>query len=96
MGKGGDAGLVHSGSGRLLRRSSSVLEKMQGMSEGFKARKRVRDLHNDLTVLKNIWFKRLPASGDHAARLESFYGPQAHACESFCWFAPAAILRPRV
>ena len=35
---------------------------------------------DDLAVLKSIWFKKVKGD-DHAARLESFYGPQAHACE---------------
>lgn len=34
----------------------------------------------DLLVLKSIWFNRV-SGDDHAERLESFYGPQAAACE---------------
>lgn len=83
MGRGGDARLKHSGSGRLLKRSSSVLEKLSSLQSGFDAKKRMRDLHNDLTVLKNIWFKKLAKTDDHAERLEQFYGPQAHAYDSF-------------
>lgn len=82
MGKGGDAGLnIRSGSGRLLRRSDSVVDKLNSMTPKFEAKERMRRLHSDLTVLKNIWFKRLPATDDHAARMESFYKDQAHACE---------------
>ena len=35
----------------------------------------------DLLVLKSIWFNRV-SGDDHAERLESFYGPQAAACEA--------------
>ena len=41
---------------------------------------RLSAVKDDLTVLRSIWFKRL-SGGDHAQRLESFYGPQAHACK---------------
>lgn len=67
MGAGGDARPVKGG--RLVKRikSSDRLRKIEGVK-------------NDLIVLKSIWLNK--ASGqDHAARLESFYGPQAHACE---------------
>lgn len=37
-------------------------------------------LQNDLTVLRHIWFTKAQGD-DHASRLESFYGPQAKACE---------------
>jgi betaine lipid synthase len=37
-------------------------------------------LKNDLTVLRHLWFSKA-SGGDHASRLESFYGPQAEACE---------------
>mmetsp|Transcript_21887 Transcript_21887/g.60757 ORF Transcript_21887/g.60757 Transcript_21887/m.60757 type:complete len:700 (-) Transcript_21887:282-2381(-) len=43
---------------------------------------RLSAVKDDLTVLKSIWFKRL-SGGDHAQRLESFYGPQAHAYDRF-------------
>lgn len=43
------------------------------------------DIQDDLIVLKNIWFSNLvpgrKSSASHAQRLESFYGPQAAACE---------------
>ena len=80
MGRGGDASLGHTGSGRLLKRSSSVMEKLHSLQSSFDAKKKMRDLHNDLTVLKNNWFKKLAKTDDHAERLEQFYGPQAHAC----------------
>lgn len=80
MGRGGDASLVRNGSGRVMKRTSSVLEKLQGLQSGFNAKQKMRELHNDLTVLKNIWFKKLAETDDHAERLEQFYGPQAHAC----------------
>jgi betaine lipid synthase len=38
------------------------------------------NIRDDLTVLRHIWFSKARGS-DHAARLESFYGPQAEACE---------------
>lgn len=40
----------------------------------------LKGVQQDLTVLKSIWFKKASGS-DHAERLESFYGPQAAACE---------------
>lgn len=81
MGKGGEQQLVQTGSGRILSRSPSVLSKLNALTESFDARQRVRKLRNDLVVLKTIWFKQLKESGDHAERLEQFYGPQAHACK---------------
>lgn len=43
--------------------------------------KSISDVKDDLIVLKSIWFNKAKGT-DHAARLENFYGPQAHACES--------------
>lgn len=93
MGRGGDALQVRrrkrstdegpqgrSPSGRELKRTPSFLEKLSYAQPRFDAKKRMRDLHNDLTVLKNIWFKKLAKDSTHAQRLEQFYGPQAHAC----------------
>lgn len=93
MGRGGDASQVRrrmrsteegsqgkSPSGRELTRTPSFLEKLSSAQPRFDAKKRMRDLHNDLTVLKNIWFKKLAKDSTHAQRLEQFYGPQAHAC----------------
>ncbi|KAL6768795.1 BTA1 [Auxenochlorella protothecoides x Auxenochlorella symbiontica] len=75
MGKGGDG----SENVPSLRRSSSLLRRLQqaGISS------RVGDIKADLTVLKNIWFKKLRTDGSHAQRLEQFYGPQAHAYDAF-------------
>ena len=67
MGAGGDA--YPYGQHQLVRRirSSDKLLKFGGVKD-------------DLIVLKSIWLNK--ASGqDHASRLESFYGPQAHACK---------------
>ena len=67
---GGDAqyGAKRSRSGLIQRiRSMDRMESLKGMQQ-------------DLTVLKSIWFKKASGS-DHAERLESFYGPQAAACE---------------
>lgn len=85
MGKGGDAtqNLVSSGSGRLIRRSSSVLDRLGSLSESFQASQKARSIHNDLVVLKNIWLKRLPKAGSHAARLEHFYSAQASQYDNF-------------
>jgi len=58
-----------------------MLEKLQGLQAGLDLRKRTIELRNDFTVLKNIWFKKLADTDDHAERLEQFYGPQAHACK---------------
>lgn len=86
MGRGGDGSVaiatgVRSGSGRLVRRSKSVLDKLDELAPRFEARQKVRQLHNEITVLKNIWFKKLADTDDHAARLEQFYKDQAHACK---------------
>ena len=42
----------------------------------------IRNLCNDVQVLKSIWFGTITGS-THKERLESFYGPQAHVCEFF-------------
>ena len=82
MGRGGDAGLdIRSGSGRLIKRSNSVMDKLEKVTAKFSERTKLRQLHADFTVLKNIWFKKLADTDDHAARLEEFYKGQAHACE---------------
>lgn len=74
MGAGGDARPY--GQNKLVKRirSSDKLRKFGGVKD-------------DLIVLKSIWLNKASGS-DHAARLESFYGPQAHACKrvnSFCF-----------
>jgi hypothetical protein len=82
MGRGGDASiLTHTGSGRVIKRSSSVMDKLDGLTSKFQTKEKMRNLHNDLTVLKNIWFKKLADTDDHATRLEEFYKGQAHACK---------------
>jgi hypothetical protein len=45
--------------------------------------KGISDLKDDLSTLRHLWFSQLAKTkpNDHAARLESFYGPQAAACE---------------
>lgn len=42
--------------------------------------KNLTSVKDDLTVLRHMWFGSKKGD-DHAARLESFYGPQATACE---------------
>mmetsp|Transcript_5717 Transcript_5717/g.9926 ORF Transcript_5717/g.9926 Transcript_5717/m.9926 type:complete len:352 (+) Transcript_5717:30-1085(+) len=74
MGAGGDGR-----PGRVLKptlRSFSI----EGLSS--LGREGVKGLKNDLTVLRHIWFSNAKG-GDHAARLENFYGPQAEAYDKF-------------
>lgn len=66
--------IFFSGDGRpakdsVLKRSFSI-DKLPALSK-------VKD---DLTVLRHMWFSK-QKGGDHASRLENFYGPQAQACE---------------
>lgn len=42
----------------------------------------VRNVCNDVQVLKSIWFGKITGS-THKERLESFYGPQAHCYDHF-------------
>lgn len=42
---------------------------------------KLSSMKDDLTVLRHMWFGSKKGD-DHAARLESFYGPQAAACKS--------------
>jgi betaine lipid synthase len=70
-------------SGRTLRKTQSFLNVLDTIKPTFDAKKRIRSLHSDAVVLKNIWFSSLKKSGDHAERLEKFYGPQAHAYDGF-------------
>ncbi len=69
MGKGGEAQLGATIRPGLIQRIRSMdrMETLKGVKQ-------------DLTVLKSMWFKKASGS-DHAERLESFYGPQAAACE---------------
>lgn len=72
MGKGQrDSSAVDHHDGHVMRKTLSQNNLINQLS-GF---------HNDMIVLKNIWFKRQLESEDHAARLEHFYSAQAHACE---------------
>ena len=84
MGRGGDAGIIsqRTGSGRVIRLTGSVMEKLSSVTDKFEAKKKMRDIHNDLTVLKSIWFKKLAETDDHALRLDQFYRDQAHACKA--------------
>lgn len=67
MGAGGEARPYEQHQLIKRIRSSEKLRKFEGVKD-------------DLIVLKSIWLNK--ASGeDHASRLESFYGPQAHACK---------------
>jgi betaine lipid synthase len=72
MGKGSDGTPVRPS---FMKKTFPSMEKLN-----------LENMRNDLTVLKNIWFSKA-GGGDHAARLESFYGPQAHACKlmAYCF-----------
>jgi len=54
-----------------------------GLQRSWSIPKGISDLKDDLSTLRHLWFSQLSKkkAGDHAARLESFYGPQAAACE---------------
>ena len=78
MGKGSDGTPVRPS---FMKKTFPSMEKLN-----------LENMRNDLTVLKNIWFSKA-GGGDHAARLESFYGPQAHACKSLHSYAN--FRRPR-
>ncbi|KAL4451296.1 hypothetical protein ABPG77_009368 [Micractinium sp. CCAP 211/92] len=75
MGKGGDAS--------RMQRTPSVMERLNSLQLKFEARQKLQGLKNDMLVLKNIWFKKLQDTDDHAERLEGFYSGQAHAYDSF-------------
>jgi hypothetical protein len=49
----------------------------------------VRNLCNDVQVLKSIWFGKITGC-THKERLESFYGPQAHVCKFSFAFADSS------
>eukprot|EP00887_Chlorella_sp_A99_P007332 scaffold2.g7332.t1 len=85
MGKGGDAGANGEMRRRhgSIRRTPSMLERLQSLADGLKHRERLQKMKADLLVLKTIWLKRLKDTDDHKERLEGFYGPQAHAYDSF-------------
>jgi len=61
----------------ITRRKSSF----SGLKAKLPSKANIKEqLQNDLTVLRHIWFTKAQGD-DHASRLESFYGPQAKACE---------------
>lgn len=68
MGKGSDGSALAAPS--LLRRNSWSFDRLKSLEE----------VASDLRTLKHLWFGSKKGSG-HAQRLESFYGPQAAACE---------------
>ncbi len=73
MGKGRDGSqTLGIGLGSRLLRASSF-ESLTRLTQS-------SSIKDDLLVLRHIWFSRQKGD-DHAARLESFYGPQAAACE---------------
>lgn len=62
---------------RKLRRNSWSFDRLKSLGG---------DLTDDLIVLRHLWLSNLvpgkkKSSATHAQRLESFYGPQAAACE---------------
>jgi betaine lipid synthase len=71
MGKGGDYTSVGT-QPTLLRRNSWSFDRL----------KSIGDVKDDILVLRHLWFGKKSGS-DHAARLESFYGPQAAAYDKF-------------
>jgi hypothetical protein len=73
MGKGADNSM---GAGPPLpfTRKYSFSGSLEGL-------KQIGDLKDDLLVLKHLWFSKAGKITDHKARLDSFYGPQAAACE---------------
>ncbi|GAX75478.1 hypothetical protein CEUSTIGMA_g2921.t1 [Chlamydomonas eustigma] len=68
MGAGGDGRPVRDS---FLKKTFSI-DKITNLS----------GVKDDLIVLRNIWFSKAKGD-DHAARLETFYGPQAHAYDNF-------------
>uniref|UniRef100_A0A7S0URH5 Betaine lipid synthase n=1 Tax=Polytomella parva TaxID=51329 RepID=A0A7S0URH5_9CHLO len=69
MGAGGDGSVTRKAADK---KKSLSIEKVPVLTS-------VKD---DLTVLRYMWFGK-PSGSDHAARLESFYGPQAKAYDKF-------------
>jgi betaine lipid synthase len=70
-------------SGRELKKTRSFLRVVDAVRPAFDARRTMRQIHNDAVVLKSIWLSSLAKSGDHASRLEKFYGPQAAQYDGF-------------
>lgn len=75
--------LGSSPSGRELKKTRSFLRVVEAVKPQFDARRAMRRIHDDAVVLKSIWLSSLAKSGDHASRLEKFYGPQAKQYDSF-------------
>ena len=75
--------LGSSPSGRELKKTRSFLRVVEAVKPQFDARRAMRRIHDDAVVLKGIWLSSLAKSGDHASRLEKFYGPQAKQYDSF-------------
>ena len=48
----------------------------------------VKGLAQDMSCLSSMWFKKIKGN-THKERLESFYGPQAQACESLRTLRPS-------
>lgn len=67
MGAGGDGTPL---APAFMRRNSWSLDRLKSLG----------DVKDDLVVLRHLWFSKAKGD-DHAARLESFYGPQAAACK---------------
>jgi hypothetical protein len=64
------------GPSRKLRRNSWSFDRLKSLGG---------DISDDLIVLRHLWLSNLvpgkKSTATHAQRLESFYGPQAAACE---------------
>ena len=72
---------------RKLRRNSWSFDRLKSLGE---------DLTDDLIVLRHLWLSNLVPGGKkssdtHAQRLESFYGPQAAACECIAPAQPSLV-----
>eukprot|EP00879_Flechtneria_rotunda_P011867 GHRR01012396.1.p1 GENE.GHRR01012396.1~~GHRR01012396.1.p1 ORF type:complete len:672 (+),score=176.99 GHRR01012396.1:1113-3128(+) len=70
MGRGADGSALTAPT--LIRRNSWSLDRLKSLG----------DVKDDILVLRHLWFGR-KSGADHAARLESFYGPQAAAYDKF-------------
>lgn len=45
----------------------------------------------DMQCISSMWFRKIQG-GTHKERLESFYGPQAHACETLTTCLPPDLV----
>lgn len=75
--------LGSSPSGREIKKTPSFIRIIDAVKPQFNARQAIRQVHNDIVVLKSIWLSSLARSGDHQTRLEKFYGPQAAQYDGF-------------